>query len=97
MNWKVAAWFAAGSTPFAILGSILFINVNTDLLTRIMGGGMVALVVLTQLPWSKRMRMRLWGFLPLGASAGFLASISGYPALSPRCSTWPTGLAHGNT
>ena len=79
MNWKVAAWFAAGSTPFAILGSFLFINVNTDLLTRIMGGGMVTLVVLTQLPWSKRMRMRLWGFVPLGASAGFLASVFGIP------------------
>ena len=79
MNWKVAAWFAAGSTPFAILGSFLFISVNTDLLTRIMGGGMIALVVLTQLPWSKRLRMRLWGFLPLGASAGFLASVFGIP------------------
>ena len=79
MNWRVAAWFAAGSIPFAILGSFLFINTNTDLLTRIMGGGMIALVVLTQLPWSKRIRMRLWGFLPLGASAGFLASVFGIP------------------
>ena len=79
MNWKVVAWFAAGSIPFAILGSFLFINTNTDLLTRIMGGGMIALVVLAQLPWSKRMRMRLWGFPPLGASAGFLASVFGIP------------------
>ena len=79
LNWKVAAWFAAGSLPFAILGSFLFISVNTDLLTRLMGGGMVALVVLTQLPWSKRLRMALWGFLPLGASAGFLASVFGIP------------------
>ena len=79
LNWKVVAWFAAGSLPFAILGSFLFISVNTELLTRIMGGGMIALVVLTQLPWSKRARMRLWGFVPLGASAGFLASVFGIP------------------
>ena len=79
MNWKVAGRFAGGSTPFAILGSFLFISTNTDLLTRIMGGGMVALVVLTQLPWSKRVKMRLWGFIPLGASAGFLASVFGIP------------------
>ena len=79
MNWKVAGRFAAGSIPFAILGSFLFISTNTDLLTRIMGGGMVALVVLTQLPWSKRVKMRLWGFIPLGASAGFLASVFGIP------------------
>ena len=79
MNWKVAAWFAAGSLPFALLGSFLFINANTGLLIRIMGGGMVALVVLTQLPWAKRARMALWGFLPLGASAGFLASVMGIP------------------
>ena len=26
LNWKVAAWFAAGSTPFAVLGSFLFIS-----------------------------------------------------------------------
>ena len=79
LNWKVAAWFAAGSTPFAVLGSFLFISADTDLLIRIMGGGMVALVLLTQLPWSKRVRMTLWGFLPLGASAGFLAAIMGIP------------------
>ena len=79
MNWKVAAWFAAGSTPLAILGSFLFISADTEVLTRIMGGGMIALVALMQLPWSKRVRMTLWGFLPLGASAGFLASVMGIP------------------
>ncbi len=79
LNPKVAAWFAAGSTPFAIMGSFLFISINTDLLTRLMGGGMLALVVLTQLPWSRGVRMRLWGFVPLGASAGFLASVFGIP------------------
>ena len=40
---------------------------------------MIALVVLTQLPWAKRVRMTLWGFLPLGGSAGFLASVMGIP------------------
>ena len=79
MNWKVAGWFAAGSTPFAILGSFLFISADTDLLIRIMGGGMIVLVALTQLPWSKRVRMTLWGFLPLGGISGFLASVMGIP------------------
>ena len=79
INWKVAGWFAAGSTPFAILGSFLFIAADTDLLTRIMGGGMIVLVALTQLPWSRRVRMTLWGFLPLGGVSGFLASVMGIP------------------
>ena len=79
INWKVVAWFTVGSTPFAILGSFLFIAADTDLLIRIMGGGMIALVVLTQLPWSKRVRMTLWGFFPLGGASGFLASVMGIP------------------
>ena len=79
MNWKVACWFAAGSTPFAILGSFLFISADTGLLIRIMGGGMIVLVALTQLPWAKRVRMTLWGFLPLGGFTGFLASVIGIP------------------
>ena len=79
MNWKVVSWFAAGSLPFALFGSFLFISADTVLLTRIMGGGMIALVALTQLPWAKRVRMTLWGFPPLGASAGFLASVMGIP------------------
>ena len=79
INWKVVGWFVTGSTPFAILGSFLFIAADTDLLIRIMGGGMIALVVLTQLPWSKRVRMTLWGFLPLGGVSGFLASVMGIP------------------
>ncbi len=79
LKWKVVAWFAAGSTPFAIMGSFLFIAANTDLLIRIMGGGMVILVILTQLPWAQRVRMTLWGFLPLGGVSGFLASVLGIP------------------
>ena len=79
INWKVVGWFVAGSTPFAILGSFLFIAADTDLLIRIMGGGMIVLVVATQLPWAKRVRMTLWGFLPLGAFSGFLASVMGIP------------------
>ena len=79
MNWKVVGWFAAGSVPFAVLGSFLFISADTDLLIRIMGGGMIALVVLTQLPWAQRVKMTLWGFTPLGASAGFLAAMMGIP------------------
>ena len=79
MNWRVVAWFAAGSIPFALMGSFLFVSADTSLLTRIMGGGMVALALLTQLPWSRRVRMTLWGFAPLGASAGFLASFLGIP------------------
>ena len=79
INWKVVGWFAAGSTPFAILGSFIFIAADTDLLIRIMGGGMVALVAVMQLPWTKRVRMALWGFLPLGAVSGFLASVIGIP------------------
>lgn len=80
INGKVAAWFAAGSLPMAVLGSFLFINADTALLTRIMGGAMIALVLLAQLPWAKRARMALWGFPPLGASAGFLAAVVGIPA-----------------
>ncbi len=83
VNWKVAGWFAAGSTPFAILGSFLFISADTGLLVRVMGGGMIALVVLTQLPrqlyQGRQVRMTLWGFLPLGGVSGFLASVMGIP------------------
>ena len=79
IDWKVVGWFVAGSTPFAILGSFLFIAADTDLLIRIMGGGMIVLVALTQLPWSKRVRMTLWGFLPLGSASGFLAAVMGIP------------------
>ena len=79
INWKVVGWFAAGSIPFAIVGSFLFIAADTALLVRIMGGTMIVLVVLTQLPWSRKVRMTLWGFLPLGGISGFLASVIGIP------------------
>ena len=79
INWRVIGCFAAGSTPFAIVGSFLFIAADTALLVRIMGGAMIALAVLTQLPWSKNVRMTLWGFLPLGGVSGFLASVIGIP------------------
>lgn len=83
IDWPVVRWFGIGSVPLAVLGSFLFVSADTALITRIMGGGMIAIVVFTQLPWARRVRMTLWGFAPLGALAGFLSAFLGIPGPFP--------------
>ena len=83
INWPVVRWFAAGSLPLAALGSFFFVSADTSLLTRVLGGGIIAMVLFSLLPWAKRVRMTLWGFAPVGAAAGFLSAFLGIPGPFP--------------
>ena len=93
IDWQVVRWFAVGSLPLAALGSFFFVSADMSLLTRIMGAGIIAMVVFTLLPWSRRVRMALWGFLPVGGAAGFLSAFVGIPGPFPPVFYLAYGMA----
>jgi len=83
ISWPVVKWFSAGALPLAVLGSLVFVSVPASMLTRFLGGLMILIVVLPRISArtsrGPKLRMKLWGFAPLGATSGFLSAFLGMP------------------
>ena len=79
INWPVVRLFSLGALPFSIVGSLIFISIDTTILVRILGVMMLLFVVYTRLPIGREFNMKLWGFVPLGAGTGFGSAFLGIP------------------
>jgi len=79
LNWPVVRLFSLGALPFSIVGSLIFISIDTTILVRILGVMMLLFVVYTRLPIGREFNMKLWGFVPLGAGTGFGSAFLGIP------------------
>jgi uncharacterized membrane protein YfcA len=79
IDWAVVRSFALGALPLSIVGSFIFISIDTTVLVRILGVMMLLFVAYTRLPIGRDFNMRLWGFAPLGAATGFGSAFLGIP------------------
>ena len=79
INWSVVRNFTVGGMPFCVLGSLVFVSINTEVLARILGGMMLLILVYTRLPIGRNFNMRLWGFVPVGSVTGFASGFMGFP------------------
>ena len=79
IDWKVVRYFAVGSIPMAVLGSLIFISINTEMIVRILGITMLTLVVYTRLPIGRNFKINVRAFVPIGGTAGFGSSFLGIP------------------
>ena len=59
INWSVVRNFTVGGMPFCVLGSLVFVSINTEVLARILGGMMLLILVYTRLPIGRNFNMRL--------------------------------------
>jgi len=76
LDWRVVKWFALGSVPAAIAGSLLFASAPLSALTRLLGIFLIGIVAYRHIRKSAR-AMPLRGFAPLGAVASFLSALLG--------------------
>ena len=79
IDWRVMRNFSIGSLPFALIGSLFFIAIDTAVLVRILGVMMLIFVIYTQMPIGRNFKMKLWGFIPLGSATGFGSAFLGIP------------------
>jgi len=79
INWPVVRSFALGALPMSVVGSFIFIAIDTAVLVRILGVMMLLFVVYSHLPVGRDFTMKLWGFAPLGAATGFGSAFLGIP------------------
>jgi len=75
--WPVVGWFALGAVPAAVLGGIVFAQAPADLLRRALGLFLLLTVAYRHTARGRRARLRLRGFLGLGAASGFLSAVVG--------------------
>ena len=64
--------------PFLVLGNLVFISINTELLVHILGVMMLLILVYTRLPIGLNFNIRLWGFVPVGSVTGFTSGFGGF-------------------
>ncbi len=76
LDLPVVLWFTLGSLPLTCVGTYLFTIAAPDLLTRILGGFLIAAVVYQRLFTKPLSGFETTWFLPIGAAFGFLTGIS---------------------
>lgn len=85
LDYKVVGWFALGGVPTAVIGSFLFARAPMSLLTRLLGGFLVAMALWRRLKpnWAPKIPLR--GFAILGAISSFLSALLGSvgPLMAP--------------
>lgn len=73
----VARWFLLGAVPAAAIGGLVFVNAPTGLLVRLLGAFFLVEVGLRYLRVGFVRKMRLRGFLGVGAAQGFMSGLVG--------------------
>ena len=92
IDWKVVRYFAVGSIPMSVLGSLVFISINTEMIVRILGITMLTLVVYTRLPIGRNFKINVRAFVPIGGTAGFGSAFLGIPGPMASLSYLQYGL-----
>ncbi|MBI2846675.1 MAG: sulfite exporter TauE/SafE family protein [Chloroflexi bacterium] len=77
LSLPVVKWFALGAVPAATIGGIVFATAPAGALTRVLGAFLLVTVAYRHTPWGNRLRIRLRGFLPLGATSGAISAMVG--------------------
>jgi uncharacterized membrane protein YfcA len=75
LNWPVIGAYLAGAAPAAVLGSVLFVHVRLEWLSRAMGLFLLLAVPLRRWMEKGPRRMRLRHFPALGAVTAFLSAL----------------------
>src|SRR6516165_5341001 len=85
LDWRVAAWFALGGAPMALIGGFLFARAPLAALTRVLGAFLILIVVLRHRPKFSSFRPPLKSFALIGAASSFLSALLGSvgPLMAP--------------
>ena len=92
LDLKLVAWFSAGSLPFALLGSFVYVALPAFWIKKAIGIFLIATVVIRQIRKDFQLK-KPWVFFPLGTVTGFLSALMG--GVGPISS--PFFLAYGLT
>ncbi len=85
LSLPVVKWFGLGAVPAAVVGGLLFATAPAGALVRVLGMFLLLMAAYRHTPWGKKTRIRLRGFLPLGAISGVISALVGVvgPFMAP--------------
>lgn len=76
-DWPAVGTYIAGAVPFAIIGAFIFVELDVQLIHRLLG--VFILLMIPARRWAARRNMVVarWQLMPLGAVMGLLSGIVG--------------------
>ena len=77
LKWPVIWRFSLGAVPAAVIGGIIFATAPAAALVRLLGVFLIIMVFYRRTSWGKNARLKLGGFVPLGAVSGTLSAVLG--------------------
>jgi uncharacterized membrane protein YfcA len=77
LNWAVVGRFGIGAVPMAIIGGIIFAKTPAAALIRVLGVFLILMVIYRHTHWGQKHKIKLGGFVPLGAASGLLSAVLG--------------------
>ncbi len=77
LDWSVIWRFAVGAVPMAVVGGIIFAKAPATALVRVLGVFLILMVIYRHSRFGRNVRLRLRGFVPLGAASGILSAVLG--------------------
>lgn len=76
-DWAAVRMYVAGAVPFAAAGAFIFIELDVELIHRLLGAFILLMIPARRWAARRDMTIKRWHLLPLGAVMGLLSGIVG--------------------
>lgn len=76
-DWPAVGTYIAGAVPFAIIGAFIFVELDVQLIHRLLGGFILLMIPARRWAARRNMVIQRWHLLPLGAVMGMLSGVAG--------------------
>jgi uncharacterized membrane protein YfcA len=76
-DWLACGVYVAGALPSAILGALIFIEIDAALIHRLLGLFILMMIPASRLMARFAMKVMLWQLFPIGVAMGLLSGVVG--------------------
>ncbi|AZG78805.1 sulfite exporter TauE/SafE family protein [Methylocystis rosea] len=76
-DWLACGVYVAGALPSAILGALIFIEIDAALIHRLLGLFILLMIPASRLMARFAMKVMLWQLFPIGVAMGLLSGVVG--------------------
>ena len=76
-DWRAFGVYVAGAVPSAILGALIFIEIDAALIHRLLGLFILLMIPASRLMARFALKVMLWQLFPIGVAMGLLSGVVG--------------------
>lgn len=76
-DWRAFGVYVAGAVPSAVLGALIFIEIDAALIHRLLGLFILLMIPASRLMAKFALKVMLWQLFPIGVAMGMLSGVVG--------------------